>query len=148
VVPNARGAANRLTQISGVDGAGFVYVAKVERLCVQSVADSIKLIYELSEIPVAAGSSEGWFHVDGALTMQKAALVPKDAKAVIVGDCSKVFLNLTQWRRFAQGRKVYFEKSFRLIFAVVNLYDISHGQFLEMLDGFPPEKLVFNPYES
>ncbi|MFA5161342.1 MAG: hypothetical protein WC421_03765 [Elusimicrobiales bacterium] len=138
------GAANRLTQLSAADGAGFVYVAKVERLRAQAVADALALLRELSEL---RAGMRGLF-IEGALTPQRAQAVPQKEKRIVLEDCTKVFLNLPQWRAFARGRKIYFRRRFGLIFAVANLYDISRGRFAEMLKDFPPEKLVFNPYED
>jgi hypothetical protein len=140
------GAAGRFTQVSGVDGAQFVYVLRVEKYRVASAAQSLQLIYELSKVPAGPhAENSAALRVDGALTEQKAAALPADAE-IMLEDCTKVFLSLAQWRQFAAKRRVRFEKKFSLIFAVANLYDITREEFLKLLKDFPREKLVFNPY--
>ena len=141
------GAASRFTQVASVDGAQFVYVLRVEKYRAASAAQSLELVHELSRIPAGkCAGAKNVLRIDGALTEQKAALVPKTAVMVTLEDCTKVFLTLAQWRQFAAKHEVRFERTFALIFAVANLYDISQEEFLALLPDFPRGKLVFNPY--
>ena len=137
------GAASRFTQVASVDGAQFVYVLRVEKYRAASAAQSLELVHELSRIPAGkCAGAKNVLRIDGALTEQKAALVPKTAVMVTLED----FLTLAQWRQFAAKHEVRFERTFALIFAVANLYDISQEEFLALLPDFPRGKLVFNPY--
>ncbi|MDD2772116.1 MAG: hypothetical protein PHP45_00295 [Elusimicrobiales bacterium] len=142
------GAASRFTQVASADGAEFIYVARVEKFRAQSAAEALRLIYELSRVPAGkTPRGKNVFRIEGALTADKIRLIPKETETVVVEDCTKVFLSLAEWRKFAAKYNPVFERSFRLLFASANLYDIAAGEFAKLLGAdFPPDKLVFNPY--
>lgn len=147
------GAINRITQVSAQDNSHFLYVAKAGPENLNSIANSIKLIYRLWKTPIyeprarEGKKSEITTRLNGAITKKKIGLIKSDAKIVIFEDFTKVFLPYGDWQNLSQKYRLYFKEKFELSSFIVNLYNISKEDFKKALNS--PEimkKIIFNPY--
>ena len=140
------GALSRQTQVALRQGAGFVHVAKVEPQNFTSACDELKLLAELSFVPVAGKAQRGALRLNGALTQMRAATVPSEAKDIVLEDYTKVFLAPQQWRKFSAGRRIFFGSLFQLRFIVAVLKDVSERDFSRALGPAVMSKILLNPY--
>ena len=127
------GAANRITQASGRPDASLVYALRVDGANLDASVDRIKRLALLMDAPLyesgpvgragaetagaetagaetagaeTADAAEA-FMVDGALTAESAARLPKEARAVVVEDFTKVFLDYRALVAFGRERGLF-----------------------------------------
>ncbi len=147
------GAINRITQISSHENSHFIYVAKLEPQNLNSVIDSIKLIYRLWKTPLYVlkpGNKETnktLLYLSGAITKKKIDFIENDIKTLVFEDFTKVFLSYGEWTSLSKKYQLRFKKKFELSSFILNLYNISQEDFKKDLNS--PEilkKVIFNPY--
>lgn len=127
------GAINRITQVASFKDAQFVFICRVDARTVDSAADELKRIVELSRIKCATGT--GHYRIDGALTRSKAQNIDASVKKVVVDDFTKVFLTYTELRRFQASHKLYFRTGFKLALCVINLFGVPDRDFFRALNN-------------
>lgn len=105
------GSVNRITQIASRRDALMAYALRIDRGNLDSSLDAMRRVALLLGLPLAgdAEAADGHpaaFELDGALTAAGAAALPKEARAVIVGDFTKVFLDYRALLAFLRTRSL------------------------------------------
>ena len=147
------GAINRITQVSSHDNSHFVYVTKLQPENLNSVTDSIKLIYRLWKTPLRSPHAckeknmETTLFLNGAITKKKTDLIKGNIKTLVFENFTKVFLSYGDWQNLSKKYRIYFKEKFELSSFIINLYNITKEDFKKSLNS--PEimrKTIFNPY--
>jgi hypothetical protein len=150
------GAINRVTQVTAIGEAQFVYTVKVERARLQSAAEEMKRIYELSRVGMSSPRKRGshdctgdsrfrgndTLFIAGALTRAKADKIPGHIKNVVVEDFTKVFLTYKELVNFQKRHKLFYGTGFRLVLIVANLFDIAKKEFTPLVGRLVPKKMI------
>jgi len=143
------GAINRNTQVSSIEGAAFVYIARVEKWRLLSAVEDIKRIFELSKCRSLQADQKEILSIRGALTSARGEKIGKDIKIVVVDDFTKVFLDYRELLRFKKEHRLCYKTDFDLLSCVVNLIDVGQEEFLAALSDKKLEKrIVFNPMNA
>ena len=148
------GAINRITQAASVDGARFVYTLRVDGAGMERAAALVRRMAALASLPVAparAGDAalDGPFALDGALTAETTARVPKGAASVVVEDFTKVFLGDSELSAFLRERTLYVGRRIEFGGFVVACRGVSDEDFSSRLaDDALTALVAFNPYEE
>lgn len=121
------GSVNRITQIASRRDALMAYALRIDRGNQDSSLDALRRVALLLGLPLAGGlrgagmaggdganlagtpdmaNAPPAFELDGALTASSAATLPKEARAVIVGDFTKVFLDYRALLAFMRTRSL------------------------------------------
>jgi hypothetical protein len=139
------GAFNRLTQVSSIEGARFVYVLRAEKSNLQQSVAQVRRLVRLVRLPLVAGSC----HRLDVLTAETAARLPPDARTVVVADLTKLFLTETELSAFTRERELYVERTLPFGGFIVACRGMSDDSFLCTLNDDSIAPLVaFNPYEA
>jgi len=148
------GAINRITQAASVDGARFVYTLRVDGAGLERAAALVRRMAALASLPVAPARGgdaalDGPFALDGALTAETTARVPKGAASVVVEDFTKVFLGDSELSAFLRERTLYVGRRIEFGGFVVACRGVSDEDFSSRLADDALSALVsFNPYEE
>lgn len=148
------GAINRITQAASVDGARFVYALRVDGAGLERAAALVRRMAALASLPVAPArrvdaALDGPFALDGALTAETTARVPKGAASVVVEDFTKVFLGDSELAAFLRERTLYVGRRIEFGGFVVACRGVSDEDFSSRLADDALSALVaFNPYEE
>ncbi len=148
------GAINRITQAASVGGARFVYALRVDGASLERAAALVRRMAALASLPVAPmrggdAAIEGPFVLDGALTAETTARVPKGAASVVVEDFTKVFLGDSELSAFLRERTLYVGRRIEFGGFVVACRGVSDEDFSSRLADDALSALVaFNPYEE
>ena len=142
------GAVNRLTQVSSIPDAGYVYVTKAERRGLEKAVSEVTRVLALDKIPLWRDTlNEVCHRVPGALTENRLASLPEECECILVQDFSKVFLSSRQLARLQGRYRLFFQEVLPLRFCVVNLFDLERDEFLARLaDAQTRSRILFNPY--
>jgi hypothetical protein len=140
------GAADRVTQVASTIRASYVMVLTITPATLARVADRIKLIDMLADLPPGDAGVEGTFHVAGALTPGRLAAIAPESRAVVIEDFTKVFVSFAQMSKLAGGRAVSFARRFDMLFFVVNLRDVSPRELARAAGGKAMRRVVLNPF--
>jgi len=115
------GSVNRITQIASRRDALMAYALRIDRGNLDSSLDAMRRVALLLGLPLAGAAGDAGagrpgapaatddpaaFELDGALTASSAATLPKEARAVIVGDFTKVFLDYRALLAFMRTRSL------------------------------------------
>ncbi len=142
------GAINRITQAASVAGARFVYTLRVDGSSLNKSLAQVRRIAALVRLPVAAGIAEAPFALEGALTAETAARLPREARAVSVEDFTKVFLADSELSAFLRERALYVVRRIEFGGFVVMCRGLSDHDFEARLADDSIASLVsYNPYE-
>lgn len=110
------GSVNRITQVASRRDALMAYAQRIDRGNLDASLDAMRRIALLMGLPLAGAAGEGAapeapeaaaFELDGALTVAVAATLPKEARAVIAGDFTKIFLDYRALLAFMRTRRLY-----------------------------------------
>jgi hypothetical protein len=149
------GAINRITQTASMTGARFVYTLRVDGSGLDRSVAKVRRIATLVRLPLAveaAGDpavSAGPFFLEGALTSETMARLPRDARTVAVEDFTKVFLTDSELAAFMRDRSLYVNRRIEFGGFVVACRGISDGEFAARLGDESIAALVaYNPYEA
>jgi len=149
------GAINRITQAASVDGARFVYTLRVDGASLERAASRVRRMAALASLSVAppslssGGDDEERFALDGALTAESLARVPKGAASVVVEDFTKVFLTDSELAAFLRERTLYVGRRIEFGGFVVACRGVSDEEFSARLaDDALAALVAFNPYEE
>lgn len=155
------GSVNRITQIASRRDALMAYALRIDRGNLDASLDALRRVGLLLGLPLAgappASEDVPAFELDGALTAASAATLPKEARAVIVGDFTKVFLDYRALLAFMRTRSllVHSRPEFAGFIAVTR--GLSDEAVLGRLSGDDEptlgdkplaEWIRFNPYAS
>ncbi|RLI51923.1 MAG: hypothetical protein DRP09_18715 [Candidatus Thorarchaeota archaeon] len=138
------GAVNRLSQVSSNHSSGFVMVMKVTASNLIQVAEQIRLLYLLNNLPSC--SNHDTLPITGALTESRLEAIPADCKAINILDFTRVFLSYRQMQSLCDKYSVSIKNKFILRYFIVNLFDVAKAAFAKMLDGRISQHVVFNPF--
>jgi len=149
------GAVNRVTQVAGRTDARMVYALRVDAGNLARSAELVRRMAILVSLPAAPGPESGdaprsgAFRVDGALTAESAARLPREARDVVVDDFTKIFLDGAGLAAFLGARSLYVARSIRFSGFSVVCRGVSEKAFLERLgDGELGRLVSFNPYRA
>ncbi|MBN1242127.1 MAG: hypothetical protein JXA15_05390 [Spirochaetales bacterium] len=149
------GAVNRVTQVAGRRDASMVYALRVEPASFARSAELVRRMALLMSLPLAPASGDdgapgsGAFRLEGALTAEIAARLPREARGVIVDDFTKIFLDGAGLASFLGARSLYVARSIRFSGFSVSCRGVSEEAFLERLgDGELGRLVSFNPYRA
>lgn len=151
------GAINRITQAASVDGARFVYTLRVDGASLERAASRVRRMAALASLPVApqhdhldgATGDDGPFALDGALTAESLARVPRGAASVVVEDFTKVFLGDSELAALLRERTLYVRRRIEFGGFVVACRGVSDEEFSARLADDALAALVsYNPYEA
>ena len=146
------GTINRITQVAASTQAACVYVLRVDAANLPRAIDAMRRVAYLQAVPVAANDSptdDAARVLDGALTTEKAGELDAGCQTLIVDDFSRVFLTYAELQKLQRCVELRFRRQVALHAFVVNLYDVSRQEFLDMLGNTDiAGKVVFNPYQE
>jgi len=148
------GAINRITQAAAVSGARFVYTLRVDASSLDRSVARVRRMAELVRLPVASemvelpGCPTAPYMLDGALTAETAARLPREARAVIVEDFTKIFLVDSEWSAFLRARALFVARRIEFGGFVVMCRGISNHDFeARLADDSIASLVAYNPYE-
>ena len=141
------GAADRVTQVASTRRAGYVMVIRASASTLTSAADRIRLVSMLADLP-GPSSEDGpkAFRLPGALTPDKLQTIPDGCQAMVLEDFTRVFVSYAQMSRLCRQCRVSFSRRFDMLFFVVNLFDVTAGEFAQLVGDGLMHRVVFNPY--
>lgn len=144
------GAVNRLTQVSSISQAGYVYVVRADRHGLEKTALEIRRMLALDKIPPWTDSLyETCYRMPGALTESRLQSLPEECQQLLVQDFTKVFLSNRQLAKLRGKYTLFFRDILPLRFFVVILFELDKEEFLnQFADDSISEKVLFNPYED
>jgi len=146
------GAINRITQVAASAIGAYVYVIRVDRANIARAIDTMRLMHRLQDIaPAGSGeeSGEGVAVIDGALTPARVRSIPAGCRTVVVENFSHVFLTHAELKSLLGRAELRFKLQMNFRAFVVNLYDVTRPEFLDMLgDDAIAAKVAFNPYQE
>lgn len=146
------GAINRITQVGASAASSYVYVLRANRVNLARTVDSMRLMSRLGSMPVLTGqppTDANAAVLAGALTSGKAQALDTACRMVVVQDFSHVFLSSAELASLLRRASLHFREQFHCRAFVVNLIDVSRGEFLDALaDPSIAEKVAFNPYQE
>lgn len=166
------GSVNRITQIASRRDALMAYAQRIDRGNLDASLDAMRRVALLLGLPLAdalrdagagrpgaqeAADAPAAFELDGALTAASAAALPKEARAVIVGDFTKIFLDYRALLAFMRTRRLYVRTRPEFAGFVAVTRGLSDeavlgrlsGEDEPTLDGRPLAAWIrFNPYAT
>ncbi|MBU0926353.1 MAG: hypothetical protein KKA67_01255 [Spirochaetes bacterium] len=155
------GAINRITQAASIPGARFVYALRADGAGLERAVARVRRMATLARLPVAdppldcaggsgagLGGDAGQYALEGALTAETAARLPRWASSVIVEDFTKVFLSDQELSAFMRGRELLVARRIEFGGFVVACRGVSDAEFASRLADDSIAALVsYNPYE-
>ena len=144
------GAVNRLTPVSSIPQAGYVYVTRAERHGLEKTVREMRRVLALDEIPLWTESvDKTCYRLPGALTESRLQSLPEGCEQFLVQDFTKVFLSNRQLAKLRSKATLFFQDILPLRFFVVNLFELDREELLaRFADDSISEKVLFNPYED
>jgi hypothetical protein len=155
------GAINRMTQVASIPGARFVYALRIDKAGLDQGVSRVRRIVKLVRLPPAGDAEPATEAIDGktrarqetflvsdALTSSTAAMVPRNARTVVVADFTKIFLADAELAAFGKEHLLKVQRCLGFAGFIVVCRGITDLEFLERLgdDSIAP-MLAFNPYE-
>ena len=144
------GAVNRITQVASIPDASFIYVLKVSDSNLNKTIEEIQTLSLIKQFPNVSEcvDTENVYEITGALTEIKSSKIPKNTKAVILNDFTKIFLSWQSLTIFLKKYKIFYRNQYKLSFCAVNLYNVSAEEFKVLLKSNSTEyNIIFNPYQ-
>lgn len=141
------GAASRVTQVGALADASFVFTARVDRGSLARVAERLRALVALAELPVSPEAPAGALRLDGPLTESVRDALPPRLAALSLDDFTKSFLPPAALLRFLGSVACSVRRPFRLLGVVAALRDVSRAE-LELAAGpAVAARLLANPYQ-
>lgn len=164
------GSVNRITQIASRRDALMAYAQRMDRGNLDSSLDAMRRVALLLGLPLAGAAGDAGagrpgapaatgdpaaFELDGALTASSAATLPKEARDVIVGDFTKIFLDYRALLAFMRTRSLLVRSRPEFAGFVAVTRGLSDAAVLGRLSGADEptlggrplaEWIRFNPY--
>jgi hypothetical protein len=139
------GAADRVTQVASAMRASYVMVLKATPATLNRLADRVRLIDMLADLPPSQEGASDSLRVAGALTPGRLAAIPGDCRSLVIDDFTKVFVSYAQMSRLARRCAVSFARRFDMLFFVVNLCDVGPGELACAVGSQAMRRVVINP---
>ncbi len=168
------GAANRLTQLSALDGLQFIYTLRVGPDNIGFAVEQLEFLDSLAHLPPAEpdqaedgetqlgnpATSVTGSHIAtsvnggpiatsvslrGPLTTTQLDTLPLRLERLVIDDLSKVFLTPQQWYKLMAQTTVQVRQQIPLLCALVVLHDMSEREFIDHLHKELRMQILFNP---
>ena len=141
------GAASRVTQVSALGDAAFVFTVRVDRGNLARVAERLRALVALAELPVLPGPPPGALRLDGPLTETVRDGLPEGLAALSLEDFTKSFLPPAALLRLLASVALSVRRGFRLLGIVAALRDVTRDELEEAAGPSVSARLLANPYE-
>lgn len=142
------GAVNRITQVSALGEVQFVFTARVDAANLTRVAERLKALAALADLPVEADPGPGTFRLEGPFTNEARERLPRDLRALSIEDFTKVFLEPGDLLRFLQRVPCSVRRAFPLLGISAALKDLAPAAFREAVGPAVAAHLLSNPCEA
>lgn len=140
------GAASRLTQVGGLEGARFVYTVRVDRASLSRLAEELRALVALAELPVSPVPPEGAFRVEGPLTEEGRDRLPAPCPPLSLADFTKLFLPPRALLRLFASVPCSLRRGLPLLAVVATLRDVTTDELAEAAGPSVAPYLLDNPY--
>ncbi len=141
------GAASRLTQVSALGDAAFVFTVRVDRGNLPRVAQRLRALVALASLPVAPESPAGALRLEGPLTEEVRERLPEGLQALSLEDFTKSFLPPKVLLQLLGGVACSVRRGFRLLGVAAVPRDVGIGELREAAGPAVASLLLANPYE-
>jgi len=138
------GAVGRITQVSALGPAQFVFTVRVEPATLAPAARRIQALAALAALPEG---DPGALQLQGPITLDTLKALPRGAEALSAEDFTRFFLEPQDLLRMLGRYRWSVRRSFRLLGFAVTLRGVTRPAFLEALGPGCPANLLFNPFE-
>lgn len=140
------GAANRLTPVSAIDGAGFFYVQYIDQKNIKMAQDNLKLLSLAASYPESK-TTDTDYKMHGALTKQKLASIPDGCKSISINNLTSIFLPYNQLKELSKKVQIRVENNYKLKAVVVVSKDLDEQDVKTIYgQGNTKIELINNPY--
>jgi hypothetical protein len=141
------GAAGRITQAGALPGAQLLYCAMADSANYRSVAEKIKMIASLADLPQDCGwQSENSLQIEGPLTTSIAEAIPEGIRRISIETFTDCFLDAQAFYRALQRFEITVRRQVPLMGFVVGLKNIKREIILEAVPT-AASKIAFSPFE-
>jgi hypothetical protein len=141
------GAAGRITHAGALPGAQLLYCAMADGANYRRVAENIKMIASLADLPQDCGSrNENCLQIEGPLTASVANSIPESIKRISIETFSDCFLDAQAFLRAMQRFEITVRRRVPLLGFMVGLKNIRREMFLDAAPA-AASKIFFNPFE-
>ena len=141
------GAASRLTQVGALAGARFVYTVRVDRGNLARLAEELRALVALAELPVSPEPAAGALRVEGPLTEEARDRPPSPAPPLSLEDFTKLFLPPRELLRLLASVPCSLRRGFPLLGVVASLRDVTREELEAAAGPSVAPHLLGNPYE-
>jgi hypothetical protein len=140
------GAAGRITHAGALPGAQFLYCAMADSANYRRVAENIKMVASLADLPLDCESqNENSLQIEGPLTASIAEAIPDGIKRISIETFSDCFLDAQAFLRALQRFEITVRRQVPLLGFVVGLKNIRREMILDAAPA-AASKIVFNPF--
>lgn len=140
------GAASRLTQVGALEGARFVYTVRVDRGGLARLAEELRALVALAEIPVSPEPPAGALRVEGPLTEEGRSRLPAPCPPLSLADFTKLFLPPRALLRLLAAAPCSLRRGFPLVGIVAALRDVTREELEAAAGPAVTPYLLENPY--
>jgi hypothetical protein len=142
------GAAGRVAHAGALPGAQLLYCALADGTNCRSVAENIKRIAFLADLPLdTGGHGENSLQIEGPLTASVVEAMPSGISQISIETFADCFLDAQALLRAMQRFKIAVRRQVPLLGFVVGLKNIKRETFLEAAPTLA-SKIFFNPFEQ
>ena len=136
------GAVGRITQVSALGQAQFVFTVRVEPASLPRATARIRALAALAALP--EGGPEP---LPGPITLDTLKALPPGTQALAAEDFTRFFLEPEDVLRTLARYRCSVRRTFRLLGFAVTLRGVSRPAFLEALGPEAAAGVLFNPFE-
>ena len=140
------GAASRLTQVGALRGARFLYAVRIDRGNLPRLAEELRALVALAELPVSPEPPAGALRVDGPLTEDGRDRLPAPCPPLSFEDFTKLFLPPRALLRLLASVPCSLRRTFPLLGVVAALRDVTAEELAEAAGASVAPFLLDNPY--
>ena len=141
------GAASRVTQVSALGDAAFVFTVRADRANLRRVAERLRALVALAELPVRPRPGPGALRLEGPLTETVRDGLPEGLAALSLDDFTKSFLPPAALLRLLESMALSVRRGFRLLGIAAALRDATRVELEEAAGPSVSARLLANPYE-
>jgi hypothetical protein len=141
------GAASRVTQVGALGDAAFVFTVRADRGNLSRVAERLRALVALAELPVSPEVPAGALRLEGPLTEAVRDGLPPGLPALSLEDFTKSFLPPAALLRLLGSVACSVRRRFRLLGVVAALRDIAPEELAAAAGPAVSARLLANPYQ-